>query len=168
MMEKDTLDLIAEHLPLVRSVVKEYTGYGVSFDDLFQEGVLGLIEAQKRFDPGRETKFSTYATYWVKKKVLETLSNENKESHSSLHEQETEAVTGPGTVEQKVKRMLPQIYREKSFPGIEKKILGLSLEQGKPLNEIGEILGMSRERVRQLKKRALRRIKKNTESESGL
>ena len=58
--------LLLSHLRLVRSIAKKYCGHGVSLEDLIGEGHLGLIEAARRFDPERGTRFSTYAAWWVR------------------------------------------------------------------------------------------------------
>lgn len=54
------------HAPLVRSIARRYRRSGLAFEDLESEGVLGLLEAAQRFDPGRGTTFGAYATSWVR------------------------------------------------------------------------------------------------------
>ena len=66
----------AEHLGLVRCVARRFGGSLHQQEDLFQEGCLGLIEACKRFDSGRGTKFSTYATWWIRKAILLSIARE--------------------------------------------------------------------------------------------
>jgi RNA polymerase sigma-32 factor len=58
--------LVASHTRLVVSVALRFRGYGLPLGDLIQEGNLGLMQATMRFDPAREVRFSTYATWWVR------------------------------------------------------------------------------------------------------
>jgi len=55
---------------LVKSIANKYSGFDISFENLIQERMLGILEARKRFNPKRDAKFSTYATYWKNKKIL--------------------------------------------------------------------------------------------------
>ncbi|RKY38599.1 MAG: RNA polymerase sigma factor, RpoD/SigA family, partial [Candidatus Omnitrophota bacterium] len=61
-------NLYHDYLPLIKSVATRYKKERVSFEDLIQEGFLGLLEAKERFDSSKKVKFSTYAFYWIKKK----------------------------------------------------------------------------------------------------
>jgi RNA polymerase primary sigma factor len=61
--------LIEKNLRLVVSVAKRYRGMGLPFEDLIQEGNLGLIKAVERFDPDLGHRFSTYATWWVRQAI---------------------------------------------------------------------------------------------------
>jgi RNA polymerase primary sigma factor len=56
---------------LVISVAKRYRGMGLPFEDLIQEGSVGLIEAVERFDLERAYRFSSYAVWWIRKAVQE-------------------------------------------------------------------------------------------------
>lgn len=59
--------LVIEYLPLVKSVAGKYAKYSVPFEDLVQEGLIGLIEAARAFDPNHGAKLSTYAYYHIRK-----------------------------------------------------------------------------------------------------
>ena len=67
---------IDEAIPYVPKVARRYRGCGVPFDDLLGAGNLGLVEAALRFDPGRGVKFVTYADWWIRKSILQTLERE--------------------------------------------------------------------------------------------
>ncbi len=58
--------LLVSHLRLVLSVAGKYTGQGIVIEDLVAEGNLGLVEAARRFDRAKGTRFSTYAAWWVR------------------------------------------------------------------------------------------------------
>jgi RNA polymerase primary sigma factor len=70
--------LIKANLRLVVSVAKRYRGRGLSLPDLVEEGNVGLVHAAEKFDPTLETRFSTYATWWIKQAVRRSLMNKVK------------------------------------------------------------------------------------------
>lgn len=61
--------MITDHLGLVKSIAKGYAGMGTDYDDLVQEGTIGLMIAEKRFDPEKGFTFSTYATNWIRQAI---------------------------------------------------------------------------------------------------
>ena len=66
-------DLVLPNLRLVLKEVFRYHPVGMRRSDLFQEGILGLHKAIFRYDPGRGTRFSTYATYWIRQSIRKSL-----------------------------------------------------------------------------------------------
>jgi RNA polymerase primary sigma factor len=66
-------ELVCSNLAFVVRVAREYRQREVPFEDLVHEGGLGLIEAARRFDPGKGVKFLTYARWWVQREILRAL-----------------------------------------------------------------------------------------------
>lgn len=77
--------LIRSNLRLVVSIAKKFTGQGVLFLDLVQEGSLGLIRAAERFDYKKGFKFSTYATWWIKQTIIRAIANNAKTIRIPVH-----------------------------------------------------------------------------------
>lgn len=81
--------LIEYNLRLVISIAKHYTNASnatiLSFNDLIQNGNLGLIKAVDKFDPDRGFKFSTYATWWIKQSITRGLGNEGRAIRIPVH-----------------------------------------------------------------------------------
>jgi len=69
---------IRSNLRLVVSIAKQYVNKGLSFLDLVEEGNLGLLRAVERFDPSRNCRFSTYATWWIKQAIRRSILNTAK------------------------------------------------------------------------------------------
>lgn len=152
-------DWIKNYIPLVKSIAQKYIKYGVPFDDLVQEGLIGLLEARKRFKENKDKKFSIYATYWIKKKILHALDMELKTSFRTLNLDENIDIAQGLEEKSQPEKPSIKINLPKGFPEIEAKVLRLFFEQGMNLKEIANILSIPRERVRQLKQRGLRRLK---------
>ncbi|MBX2860111.1 MAG: sigma-70 family RNA polymerase sigma factor [Vampirovibrio sp.] len=80
--------LVASNLRLVISIAKKYTGQGVLFMDLIQEGCLGLIRAAEKYDYRRGFKFSTYATWWIRQAMIRSIANTAKTIRIPVHMQD--------------------------------------------------------------------------------
>ncbi len=77
--------LIQSNSRLVISIAKKYTGQGVPFLDLIQEGNLGLMRAAEKFDYRRGNKFSTYATWWIRQSITRALADQGRTIRVPVH-----------------------------------------------------------------------------------
>ncbi len=77
--------LVNHNLRLVMSIARKYKGTSLSFQDLVQEGTIGLMKAVDKFDPSKDFRFSTYATYWIKQTIGRALAEQNKVIRIPVH-----------------------------------------------------------------------------------
>ena len=159
-------EIIKENIPLVKSIANRYKNYGVPLEDLIQDGLIGLWESIEKFDPKKGTKFSTYAAYWIKKRILEALEKERKTSLNALPLNEnikiSKAKNKPTT--ENIEYNQKTFVIPEDFPELERKVLtllyGLADNNSYDLSQISKILNSPREKVRQIKEKGIRRLKK--------
>jgi RNA polymerase primary sigma factor len=220
--------MIESNLRLVVSIAKRYKNMGMELSDLVQEGNIGLMQAVERFDPRRNLKFSTYATWWIRQAITRALSQKSRTIKVPINKLELVrmATRAKGKLEERLGRTpsMKEIAKAvgapenqvdvamKSIPHLES-LDELAVEDGSPrwelqsdersespwqavvdrdmrekvqsalellpprqqlivrmrfgigfnseynLEEIGKVLNLTRERVRQLEVEALRRLR---------
>lgn len=176
--------LIKANLKFVPTVARNFKGCGLPFADIIEEGNLGLIKAIDRFDPKKDNKVISYAVWWIRKCILEAIDKKGvleAENIDDIYpcintcdEYQDEML---GTV------IIPEKYNieeidekplngvhiiEELFDGVpnrEKNIVsyhyGLKGDKPKTLDEIGIEFNLTKERVRQLNEKALKKMRSN-------
>jgi RNA polymerase primary sigma factor len=87
-LKADREKLIKANLPLVVARAKKFSGLGIDLEDLIQEGNIGLIKAIDKFEPSKNIKITTYATWWIDQVIRRSISNKSKLVRIPIHIQQ--------------------------------------------------------------------------------
>jgi RNA polymerase primary sigma factor len=163
--------IVKSNMRLVISIVKKFVNNNNSFDDLLSDGIMAVIRAAEKFDFDRGFKFSTYATQVVRRNAYRTVMAKHKDrakSISSLNEmkidfedRDTTSGMSPdrwNLLRSKLGLLLDKLDRRERLIVRARFSLG-SHRKVQTLQRIADGLGVSKERVRQLEKRALDRLR---------
>lgn len=176
--DKSALNKLVNHnLKFVVSIAKKYRDRGVPFEDLISEGNMGLYHAAEKYDGRKETKFITYAVWWIKNSINEIIKDyasnneinvddfifdkkKSVEYHQELiNEEFEEELNNIQSRNDSVEELLKCLQeRERKIVTM---FFGLKGTKEMNLDEIGQSMGLSMERVRQIKDVALIKLKSN-------
>ena len=176
--DKSALNKLVNHnLKFVVSIAKKYRDRGIPFEDLISEGNMGLYHAAEKYDGRRETKFITYAVWWIKNSINEIIKDyasnneinvddfifdkkKSVEYHQELiNEEFEEELNNIQSRNDSVEELLKCLQeRERKIVTM---FFGLKGTKEMNLDEIGQSMSLSMERVRQIKDVALIKLKSN-------
>jgi RNA polymerase primary sigma factor len=128
-------EMINANLRLVISIAKKYTGRGMQFLDLVQEGNIGLMKAVDKFEYKRGFKFSTYATWWIRQAITRSIADQARTIRIPVHMIETI---------NKLNRVSRQMLQEN---GREPTPEDLAKRMGLPVDKIRKVMKISKEPV---------------------
>ena len=173
--------LIKSNLKFVASVAKNYQGLGLSYADLIAEGNCGLLKAIDKFDYEKGFKTISYSVWWIRQSILEALKERAGIEGDSLpqdfekqNQYEDDEQNCDTTIEEeyissdseefkieelkKTINMLIGCLTEREQYVISE-YYGLNAKEGVTLEEIGASMGLTKERVRQIKEKALKKLR---------
>lgn len=185
--EKARDRVLSSNLKFVFSVASKYKGKGADLPDLISEGNLGLMKAMEKFDTEKDVKFISYAVWWVrnsiqefikKRQLISQIEEDDDELFRPIERREiideyededdvticevlTEDEFDDDAMDKAQKKMVSQILSvlDKRERTIIESYYGIGGKKEMNLEEIGHVLGITKERVRQIKENGLRKLR---------
>lgn len=175
--------LVEANLKFVANIARNYKGLGLSYSDLIQEGNAGLFKAVDKFDPDKGYKFISYAVNWIRQSILEALNKKNSLKSTELPNETCDDILDDKKDLTINDISLDDVYldlsdderrREKDICDVAKFLLtgltsrekyivcqynGINEKKPKTLEEIGNNLGITKERVRQINEKAMKKLR---------
>jgi RNA polymerase sigma factor (sigma-70 family) len=162
--DDDANDLCERYKPLAFKIAGQYRNRGVELDELRAAGLLGLVQASRRFDPERDIAFGGYAQHWIKGQILELF----KPKADAIGFGRAESLNAPANTEDDEEGTTQlDFVIDESLPGATLDVGEMSERErcvfrarldGETLDDIAKGIGISRERVRQINERATHKI----------
>lgn len=172
--------IIKSNLKFVASVAKPYIGMGLSYSDLIAEGNMGLIKALDKFDYEKGYKTISYSVWWIRQNILEALKKRNIINGDEISPSENfdddenfdedDNITPEKYVDNfnfdtiknndessVVKNLMDSLTEREKM--VVSSYFGLDSKEEMTLEEIGKEMGLTKERIRQIKESALKRLR---------